>query len=74
MNTTELLDIIENITGKRKLTLTVQEFADITGYPYIRVWKACRAGKLQYQQNSVGGKIRIDYREIQKIIDGKVLL
>lgn len=74
MNTTELLDIVERVAGKRKLTLTVQEVADITGYPYVRVWQACRAGKLEHQQSCAGGKIRIDCREIRKIIDGRVIL
>ncbi|MFI5504489.1 hypothetical protein ACFLIN_03880 [Corynebacterium kutscheri] len=74
MDNTELLNLVESVLKKRKLMLTIQEFAAVTGYPYKRVWQACREGLLEYQQKCVGGRIHIDYREMKKILDGEVII
>lgn len=74
MNITELLNIVEATTGKRKVTLTIAEFADIAGYSYGRIWQACHGGKLMHVQNCVGGRIKIHIRELGRVMDGKVTL
>ena len=72
MEPTHILRLIEECTGQKKLRLTVQEFADITGSTYQQVYKACRAGQLKHTQGGVKGRIRIDFREVGRVLEGQV--
>lgn len=74
MDITELCDVVKAATGKRKVTLTIAEFAEVTGYSYGRIWQACRGGRLMHAQDCVGGRINIHIRELGRVMDGEVIL
>ena len=72
MEPTQILDLIEACIGKRKIALSPEEFAKVTGRSYITIYRAVRAGHLKHTQNGFKGRIKIDFREVGRILDGKV--
>lgn len=68
----ELMADIETVLGKRTATLTVTEFAQITGMHRMTIWKACARGELPATQERKNCEYRIHYSELARYITTEV--
>lgn len=59
-----ILDDIECTLGERKTTLSVREFAALTGAHYQTIWKAVATGEIPAAQSGKFGRYRIHYTQL----------
>lgn len=65
----DLMDLVEVTFGRRKANLTVQEFAQITGYHPDNVRKDCMSGALPAHQSMKWSPYLIYYGHLADYVE-----
>lgn len=69
MTNKQLMQMVEDIIGKRVANLTVQQFADITGLSPRTIRQDCASGRLPAFQISVGRPYLIHYTQLTRYME-----
>lgn len=69
MNSKQLMQMVEDILGKRVANLTVQQFADITGLSPRTIRQDCASGRLPAFQSAVGTPYLIHYTHLTRYME-----
>ena len=69
MNNKQLMQMVEDILGKRVANLTVQQFADITGLSARTIRLDCASGRLPAYQSAVGTPYLIHYTHLTRYME-----
>lgn len=67
-----LLQQVEDVLGKKKRMLTINEFAEIVGRHYQTIWQACNSGDIQSVQKRKQAQYRIHFHQLDQFFPEEV--